>query len=90
MAKQVAKKSNALDLGKKASKKDSLIEYKDIAYHKIVVSCACGAEFESGSTLESIRVDICSQCHPFFTGDSRILDAEGRVEKFNKKYNLNK
>jgi len=88
MAKQVAKKSNALDLGKKASKKDSLIEDKDIAYHKIVVSCACGAEFESGSTLESIRVDICSQCHPFFTGERRMVDTLGRVERFKRRYKI--
>lgn len=63
---------------------------KDLTYHKIIISCACGAEFESGSTLESIRVDICSNCHPFFTGESRIVDAEGRVEKFLKKYNRKK
>ena len=88
MAKQ--KKSNSLDLGSKASKKDSIIETGKIPYHSITVTCACGAEFESGSTQENIRVDVCSKCHPFFTGDSRILDAEGRVEKFRKKYNLPK
>ena len=87
MAKQKSK-SNSLDLGAKASKKDSLVEAKEIKYHSIVVTCACGAEFETGSTLESIRVDVCAQCHPFFTGDSKILDTEGRVEKFKKKYNL--
>ena len=90
MVNQGSKKSGSLDLGKKASKKDSLIEDKDIPYYNVTITCACGAEFESGATLESIRVDICSQCHPFFTGDSRILDAEGRVEKFRKKYNLKK
>lgn len=57
-----------------------------IPYHKLVVSCACGAEYDAGSTEESIRVDICASCHPFFTGEDRILDAEGRVEKFRKKY----
>jgi|GEM_PF-1217915 len=60
----------------------------DIPYHKITVSCACGAEFKAGSTLESIRVDICSQCHPFFTGENRIVDAEGRVEQFRKRFKL--
>jgi len=80
------KKQSSLNLGAKASKKDSIIETKDIPYHKVTISCACGATFESGSTLENIRVDICSNCHPFFTGDNRILDTEGRVEKFNKKY----
>jgi len=58
------------------------------AYHQVTISCACGAIFEAGSTLKSIRVDICSNCHPFFTGTNRIVDAEGRVEKFKKKYNL--
>ncbi|MSR88584.1 MAG: 50S ribosomal protein L31 [Candidatus Margulisbacteria bacterium] len=57
-------------------------------YHKIVISCACGATYDSGSTRSAIRVDICAGCHPFFTGEKRILDAEGRVEKFRKKYNL--
>ena len=62
-----------------------------IVYNKITITCACGASFEAGSTLESIRVDICSNCHPFFTGTARVLDAEGRIEKFKKKYsNLNK
>lgn len=59
---------------------------RDIPYYSITVSCACGAEFEAGSTMESIRVDICSKCHPFYTGEKRILDSEGRVEKFKKKY----
>lgn len=71
----------------KTKKKDA-VNLDNITYHKITASCACGATFECGSTLEEIRVDICSQCHPFFTGDSRIVDAEGRVEKFKKKYNL--
>ena len=73
----------------KSSKNKIDIDSKDIPYHKITISCACGAEFEAGSTLETIRVDICSNCHPFFTGDSRIIDSEGRVEKFRKKYKLN-
>ena len=56
-------------------------------YHdEVVVSCACGAEYKTGSTLEQIRVDICANCHPFFTGENKILDAEGRIEKFKKKY----
>ncbi|MDA1352954.1 MAG: 50S ribosomal protein L31 [bacterium] len=74
---------------KQATKKDETKGSKTIPYHKITISCACGAEFEAGSTLESLRVDICSQCHPFFTGDKRIVDAEGRVEKFKKKYKMN-
>ena len=69
-----------------AKAKNEKIEKKEIKYHKLTITCACGAEFESGSTLESIHVDICSECHPFFTGEDRIVDVEGRVEKFRKKY----
>ena len=57
-------------------------------YHKITITCACGASYESGSTLDKLRVDICAGCHPFFTGENRVLDAEGRIEKFRKKYAL--
>ena len=88
MSKSGNKKANALDLGKKASKNDSKLEKKDIPYFKINITCACGAEYASGSTLEKIRVDVCASCHPFYTGDNRVLDSEGRVEKFKKKYNL--
>ena len=61
-------------------------------YHSdVVATCACGAEYQTGSTLDSVRVDICANCHPFFTGEKKIVDAEGRVEKFKKKYEkLNK
>jgi large subunit ribosomal protein L31 len=56
-------------------------------YHSnIVVSCACGASYKTGSTQPELRVDICANCHPFFTGENKIVDAEGRVEKFKKKY----
>ncbi len=48
--------------------------------------CACGESFTTLSTQDSIHVDICSQCHPFFTGKQKFVDAEGRVEKFKKKY----
>eukprot|EP01047_Picozoa_sp_COSAG01_P000279 COSAG01_NODE_4_length_55812_cov_1344.168109_41_plen_82_part_00 len=66
----------------------SQIDKSEIEYNRIIVSCVCGAEFESGSTLKELRVDICSNCHPFFTGDQRLLDTEGRIDKFRKKYNL--
>jgi large subunit ribosomal protein L31 len=49
------------------------------------VSCACGAEFTVGSTLPKIDVEICSQCHPFFTGEEKLLDTGGRVERFKKR-----
>jgi large subunit ribosomal protein L31 len=51
----------------------------------IVASCACGAKFDVGSVLKEIHVDICSACHPFYTGESRLLDTEGRVERFKKR-----
>jgi large subunit ribosomal protein L31 len=56
------------------------------AYKEVKVVCACGETFTTKSTRPSIKVDICSKCHPFFTGKQKIVDAEGRVEKFKKKY----
>lgn len=56
---------------------------------KVTVTCsACGNEFESLSTRKEIKVDTCSNCHPFFTGKQRFAQAQGRVEKFNKKYGI--
>ena len=55
-------------------------------YVEATVVCACGETFTTRSTKPKIRVDICSKCHPFFTGKQKIVDAEGRVEKFRKKY----
>jgi large subunit ribosomal protein L31 len=54
--------------------------------HEVKVHCACGNEFMTRSTKKELRVEICSNCHPFFTGKQRLMDTEGRVEKFNKKY----
>jgi len=56
------------------------------AYHKAKVTCACGNEFETGSTLKEIKVEICSKCHPFFTGKQKLVDSAGRVERFRRKY----
>ena len=53
---------------------------------EISAVCACGESFTTLSTQDKIHVDVCSQCHPFFTGKQKLLDAEGRVEKFKKKY----
>jgi large subunit ribosomal protein L31 len=50
-----------------------------------VISCACGNSFKSGSTQESIRVDICAKCHPFYTGTQKFVDTLGQVERFQKK-----
>lgn len=55
-------------------------------YVESQVTCACGETFVTRSTKPKIQVDICSQCHPFFTGKQKIVDTEGRVEKFKKKY----
>jgi large subunit ribosomal protein L31 len=57
-------------------------------YHVVTVSCACGSKFETKSTIkgQAIRVEVCSQCHPFFTGKQKLLDTAGRIERFQKKY----
>jgi large subunit ribosomal protein L31 len=57
-------------------------------YHKVLVHCACGHTFETRSTIkgERLSVEICSSCHPFFTGKQKLLDTAGRVERFTRKY----
>ena len=55
-------------------------------YHKAIVHCACGNEFETGSTQKEIRVEICSNCHPFFTGKQKLVDSAGKIERFRRKY----
>jgi len=57
-------------------------------YYKTTVTCACGNVFETGSTKKDIRVEICSSCHPFFTGKQKLIDTGGRVDKFKKKYGI--
>ncbi len=59
-------------------------------YGAATVTCACGNTFETRSTKPTIRVEICSNCHPFFTGKQKIVDTEGRVEKFVQKYRRKK
>ncbi len=56
---------------------------------KVTVRCACGNTFETFSTKEDLHVDVCSSCHPFFSGEDRFLDSEGRISKFEKKYGIN-
>lgn len=56
-------------------------EYKDVE-----VSCACGNVFKTRSTISDIRLEICSACHPFFTGKQKLVDSAGRVERFQRKY----
>jgi large subunit ribosomal protein L31 len=55
-------------------------------YHEINVTCVCGAKYQTKSTANFSKVDICSECHPFYTGKQKVLDTEGRIEKFNKKF----
>jgi large subunit ribosomal protein L31 len=57
-------------------------------YGKAIIRCACGNSFETGSTKENMTVEICSACHPFFTGKQKMVDTAGRIERFNRKYNL--
>jgi len=53
--------------------------------NKSIVTCACGATFPVGSSMEKIDVEICSQCHPFYTGNEKVLDTAGRVDRFKKR-----
>ena len=62
-------------------KKDIHPEYK-----KTVIKCVCGNEIETGSVLDDITVEICNNCHPFYTGNQKIVDTEGRVERFKRRY----
>ncbi len=55
-------------------------------YPDASVVCVCGHTFKTGSTQKEIRVDICSNCHPFYTGKQKLIDTEGRIERFKKKY----
>ena len=55
-------------------------------YHEVEVRCGCGATWRTRSTKEELHLEICSSCHPFFTGRQKLVDTEGRVERFTKKY----
>ena len=57
-------------------------------YQKCTVRCACGATFETRSTKPELRVDICSKCHPFFTGKQKLVDTGGRVDRFKKRFGI--
>ena len=63
---------------------------KDIhpAYKMATITCACGNEIRTRSTVEKISVEICSACHPFFTGKQKLVDTAGRIERFKKKYKI--
>jgi large subunit ribosomal protein L31 len=55
-------------------------------YHEVEVRCACGATWKTRSTKQDLHLEICSNCHPFFTGRQKLIDTEGRVERFTKKF----
>jgi large subunit ribosomal protein L31 len=55
-------------------------------YHEVTVVCACGATFKTRSTKADMRVELCSSCHPFFTGKQKLVDTAGRVERFQRRY----
>ena len=57
-------------------------------YHKVLVTCACGNQFETYSTKPDIRLELCSACHPFFTGKQKLVDTAGRIERFQRRYGL--
>ncbi len=59
-------------------------------YEQTEVRCACGSIISTGSTKKDLRVDICSNCHPYFTGKQKLVDTGGRVDRFNKRFNLAK
>ena len=58
--------------------------------HVITATCICGGEFQVESTLDSLRVEICSECHPFYAGTNKVIDIAGRIDKFKKKYTAKK
>ena len=55
-------------------------------YHQVNVHCACGETWTTGSTKTDLRIEICSKCHPFFTGKQKLVDSAGRVDRFQKRY----
>ncbi|MDP6403482.1 MAG: 50S ribosomal protein L31 [SAR202 cluster bacterium] len=57
-------------------------------FPEATVTCSCGATYITGSTKSELRVEICNQCHPFFTGEQRIVDTEGRVERLRRRFKL--
>ena len=57
-------------------------------YEDTTITCACGSVIETRSTVKDLKVEICSQCHPFFTGKQKLVDTAGRVERFKRKYNI--
>ncbi len=59
-------------------------------YEETTIRCACGNEIDTASTRKDIRVEICSKCHPFFTGTQKLVDSGGRVDRFKKRFGMDK
>ncbi|MCH8350785.1 MAG: 50S ribosomal protein L31 [Chloroflexi bacterium] len=57
-------------------------------FYNAVVTCSCGNQFNTGSTKPTMRVEVCSKCHPFYTGEQRMMDTQGRIERMRRRYNL--
>ena len=60
------------------------------SYGETIITCACGEVIQTRSTVKGLKIEICSKCHPFYTGTQKIVDTEGRVERFRKKYGTKK
>ena len=65
---------------------DDMREGLHPAYNKTTIACACGNVIDTASTKENIKVEICSKCHPFFTGKQKLVDTGGRVDRFNRRF----
>ncbi len=57
-------------------------------FYTATVTCSCGNVFQTGATRPALRVEVCSKCHPFYTGEQRIVDSQGRIERLRRRYNL--
>lgn len=57
-------------------------------FYNATVTCSCGNTFQTGATKPALRVEVCSKCHPFYTGEQRIVDTQGRIERLRRRYNL--
>jgi len=57
-------------------------------FYRSTVTCSCGHVFQTGSTKPTLRVEVCSKCHPFYTGEQRVVDTQGRIERMRRRYNL--
>ena len=73
-------------IGPKGSEKEIMKTGIHPNFIEATVTCACGNTFKTGSVKQNMRVDVCSNCHPFFTGKQKLVDTAGRVERFNRKY----